>query len=57
LEIELPREEDRTHPWLRAQDAPSFLARKKKKFEGLANDLLAPGAITLLSAPRGIGKT
>ena len=56
LEIEPQPEEDRTNPWLRAQDAPSFLSKKKKKFEGLANDLLAPGAITS-SAPRGIGKT
>src|SRR2546430_4904565 len=56
-DIEQPREEDRHNPWLRAIDAPSFLTKKKKKFEGLANDLLAPGAITVLSAPRGIGKT
>jgi AAA domain len=57
LDIEPQPEEDRTNPWLRAQDAPSFLSKKKKKFEGLAHALLAPGAITLLSAPRGIGKT
>src|SRR5262249_23243215 len=34
-----------------------FLAQKEEKFKGLAKDLLAPGAITLISAPRGLGKT
>jgi hypothetical protein len=57
VELERPRAEDRHNPWLRAQDAPSLLAAQEKEFEGLANDLLAPGAITLLGVPRGIGKT
>jgi hypothetical protein len=45
------------HTWAQAKDAPSFLAEEEKEFQGLAKDLLAPGAITLLAAPRGLGKT
>src|SRR5712692_7224948 len=37
-------EEDRT-PWDFAKPAPDFLAEEEKKFQGLAKDLLAPGAI------------
>jgi hypothetical protein len=50
------KEEDRT-PWDFAKPAPDFLAEEEKEFEGLAKDLLAPGAITLIAAPRGLGKT
>jgi AAA domain len=57
LEIEQQPEEDGDNPWRYAQDAPSFLAAQEKEFEGFAHELLAPGAVTLLSAPRGIGKT
>jgi 5S rRNA maturation endonuclease (ribonuclease M5) len=57
LEIAQQHKEDRHNPWVHAQDAPSFLATQEKEFEGLADELLAPGAITVLSAPRGIGKT
>jgi len=57
LDIEQQPEEDGDNPWRYAQDAPSFLATQEKEFEGLADELLAPGAITSLSAPRGIGKT
>jgi AAA domain-containing protein len=44
-------------PWLRAKSAPDFLAEEEKEFQGLAKDLLAPGAITLIDSPKGIGKT
>jgi hypothetical protein len=50
-------EEDGDNPWRHAQDAPSFLAMQETEFEGLANELLAPGSITVVAAPRGIGKT
>jgi hypothetical protein len=44
-------------PWQFIKDAPTFLAEPQPEFEGLAKDLLAPGAITMLAAPRGLGKT
>lgn len=44
-------------PWDFAKPAPDFLAEEEKEFQGLAKDLLAPGAVTLLAAPRGLGKT
>ena len=45
------------NPWVHARDVTEFLADEEKDFEGLAKDLLAPGAITLVASPRGIGKT
>jgi hypothetical protein len=45
------------NPWERARPAPAFLAQREEKFQGIAKDLLAPGAITLIAAPRGLGKT
>jgi bifunctional DNA primase/polymerase-like protein/AAA domain-containing protein len=44
-------------PWEKAKPAHVFLAEKEEQFSGIAKDLLAPGAITLISAPRGLGKT
>jgi hypothetical protein len=45
------------NPWAHAKSAPVFLAEPEQPFEGLTKDLLAPGAITILSAPKGLGKT
>lgn len=45
------------NPWEHVKSAPAFLAEEEKEFHGLAKDLLAPGAISLLAAPRGLGKT
>ncbi len=47
----------RTSPWRFIESAPQYLAREEKEFRGLTKDLLAPGAITLFAAPRGLGKT
>jgi AAA domain/Domain of unknown function (DUF3854) len=44
-------------PWGHIKDAPTFLSEPQPEFEGLAKELLAPGAITMLAAPRGLGKT
>jgi hypothetical protein len=44
-------------PWKHIKSAPVFLAEPDVPFEGLAKDLLAPGAMTMLSAPKGLGKT
>lgn len=48
---------ERPNPWLLAKSAPEFLAEEEKEFTGLAKDLVAPGAITLIASPKGIGKT
>lgn len=45
------------NPWSRAKSAPDFLAEEEKEFAGLAKDILAPGAVTLIAAPRGVGKS
>src|SRR5262249_3296686 len=42
--------------WARAKSAPAFIAEPDVPFQGLAKDLVAPGAITLIAAPRGVGK-
>jgi len=44
-------------PWAHIKPAPAFLAEEDPPFEGLAKDLLAPGAITAMSAPKGLRKT
>ncbi len=49
--------EERPNPWARAKSAPDFLAEKLPEFKGLAKDLVAPGAITLIDSPKGLGKT
>jgi len=46
-----------TSPWPRAKDVAEFLAEEEKEFEGLAKDILAPDSVTLVSAPRGLGKS
>jgi hypothetical protein len=45
------------NPWPLAKDAPTWLAEPEEAFEGLAKDLIAPGAITEIASPRGLGKT
>jgi len=44
-------------PWRHVQAAPAFLQEPDTAFEGLARDLVAPGAVTFVAAPRGLGKT
>jgi len=51
------RESANGNPWQYIKDVPTFLAEPSPEFEGLAKDLLAPGAITMLAAPRALGKT
>lgn len=46
-----------TNPWARAKAAPDLLAEQDEPFEGWAKDLVSPGSITLIGAPRGLGKT
>jgi hypothetical protein len=46
-----------SNPWLRAKDVPSWLGEREIEFQGLVKDLLAPGCITFVAAPRGTGKT
>jgi 5S rRNA maturation endonuclease (ribonuclease M5) len=52
-----PEGEKAKSPWQRIKSVREFLAEPERPFEGLAKDLLAPGAITILSAPKGLGKT
>jgi hypothetical protein len=59
-EEHLPGESDggeSNNPWSHIKSAPVLLAEPDTPFEGLAKDLLAPGAITIVSAPKGLGKT
>jgi hypothetical protein len=43
--------------WDKAISAPTFLAEVDSEITGLAKDLIVPGAITLMAAPRGLGKS
>jgi AAA domain len=54
---EAPHGGSSENPWPLAKDAPTWLAEPEEEFEGLAKDLLAPGAITEMASPRGLGKT
>lgn len=63
-QIEKSRESGQQKPkadsgnvWSKAKDAPTLLAEEDKEIEGLAKDLIIPGTITLMAAPRGLGKT
>jgi len=47
----------KSNPWACVQTAPALLAEKEKEFKGIAKDLLAPAAVTMIAAPRGLGKT
>ena len=55
--LSTPSNEANTNPWTLAKSAPDLLAEEEKEFAGLAKDILAPGAVTLIAAPRGLGKT
>ncbi len=44
-------------PWAAALDAPSFLAAEEIEFDFLEARLLAPGSVTQMYSPRGLGKT
>lgn len=48
---------DNRSPWELTKSAPVFLAEEDKEFSGLVRDLVFPGAVTLVAAPRGLGKT
>src|SRR5262245_8079939 len=48
--------DDRT-PWARALSAPAYCAVVEKHLEWLVPNLLMPGAVTRLSAPKGLGKS
>ena len=50
-------DQEQQNPWPLAKPAPDWLAQADPEFRGLAKDILAPGAITLVAAPRGLGKT
>lgn len=58
-----PRRDGEAHsgseqpPWALAKSAPDFLAEEEKEFTGIARDLVAPGVVTLIASPKGIGKT
>ena len=52
-----PPEESSKNLWMLAKPAPTFLVEEEKEFTGLAKDMIVPGAITLIAAPRGVGKT
>jgi hypothetical protein len=43
--------------WEHAMHAPPFIAQPDEVYESLVHDLVFPGAITLLAAPRGTGKS
>jgi hypothetical protein len=52
-------QEEKAKPslWAKAKAAPDFCAEEDKEIEGHAKDLLFPSTITVIAAPRGIGKT
>jgi hypothetical protein len=45
------------NPWGRAKDVAAWLDEPEPEFEGIAKDFLAPGCLTFIAAPRGVGKT
>jgi hypothetical protein len=45
------------NPWDLAKTAPDFLAEEEPAFVGILKDMLAPGVVTVLGAPRGLGKS
>jgi hypothetical protein len=44
-------------PWDHIEHLPDFLANRTKMPEGIAEDTLYPGGVTLIAAPSGIGKS
>jgi hypothetical protein len=45
------------NPWDHVKSVPAWLDEPEPEFKGLAKDLVAPGCITVMAAPRGLGKT
>lgn len=45
------------NPWDHVKSVPEWLDEPEPEFKGLAKDLVAPGCITVMAAPRGLGKT
>jgi hypothetical protein len=45
------------NPWRHIQSVPDFLSKERPQFQGIVKDLLKAGALTVISAPRGIGKS
>src|SRR6185369_17714163 len=44
-------------PWERAVPAPELVRAEAHEPEWIAGDVLAPGSVTVLASPRGLGKT
>lgn len=44
-------------PWAHAKDAPTFLADDEEEQAYMVRDVVAPGSVTGLMSPRGLGKT
>jgi hypothetical protein len=51
------RREVSNSPWDRAVTAAEFLAAEAQEAQWLAESLAAPGSITVIASPRGLGKT
>jgi hypothetical protein len=50
-------EHSSSDPWGRAQEAPAFLAKVDEGIDFLEPRMLAPGAVTEVFSPRGLGKS
>ena len=46
-----------TNPWLKVKSVTTWLQEIDPEFQGLAKDLVAPGCICVIAAPRGLGKS
>jgi Bifunctional DNA primase/polymerase, N-terminal/AAA domain len=56
-DINNPQERTDHNPWAHIKKAPEFLAEEDKEIKGLAKDLVVPGSVTTIAAPRGLCKT
>jgi hypothetical protein len=54
---EAPDTKDRSAVWQRAISAVEFVQQEEDEHQSLTADLVYPGAITLIAAPRGTGKS
>jgi hypothetical protein len=43
--------------WTRMRGVPTWLSEPEEEFQGLAKDLITPGALTLVASPQGLWKT
>lgn len=50
-------ESEQQSPWQRIKDAKAFALEERKRIEGIAKDILFPGVITMITGPKGIGKS